>query len=377
VVHPQTLATSGAAARSPVASINTGTAFLVGQVTSGASSTPQLVNSPGQFKTLFGVRDTDKPALFDAVYDAFRAGLSRAYVVGVDDITASGALQAGLDAFGGNLDCGQVYVPDALSTADQVAVIAHAAANNRTAILQIADGTQTAVSTAADAIRSATINDDVAGAFGSWITVPGYVAGTTRTSPLAAFALGLIARTDGYYGNPGHAAAGLQQFQAGTIRDALGLTRTFTGGEWDTLHDTSRVNIAAQQTDGTYELYDFVSLSTDPAWEQLNYQRLRMGIVSNARALMRPFNFRSLGEPHIFDKVNDVITSYMQSLYDGGALFGGTPADAYTVDTTYGPGQVNTPDTVAAEKMRAAIRYVPAPHIGEIELVVTSEGIVA
>jgi hypothetical protein len=156
-----------------------------------------------------------------------------------------------------------------------------------------------------------------------------------------------------------------------------GLTRTFTGGEWDTLHDTSRVNIAAQQTDGTYELYDFVSLSTDPAWEQLNYQRLRMGIVSNARALMRPFNFRSLGEPHIFDKVNDVITSYMQSLYDGGALFGGTPADAYTVDTTYGPGQVNTPDTVAAEKMRAAIRYVPAPHIGEIELVVTSEGIVA
>jgi hypothetical protein len=68
---------------------------------------PKLITSPSQFVGVFGERDADHPALYDAVVDAFRAGLSRAWVVGVPDISSSDALTAALGSFTASLGPGR------------------------------------------------------------------------------------------------------------------------------------------------------------------------------------------------------------------------------------------------------------------------------
>jgi hypothetical protein len=380
VPHPGISITTGPASRPPGDSIDTGTAFLVGEVTSGPPSTPTLITSPSQFVGVFGERDADSPALYDAVVDAFRAGLSRAWVVGVPDISSSDALTAALGSFTASLGPGQVYAPDATTAAQQLAVIAAAAQYGRSAVIQLADGAASAQAAAAASLAASASNAEVASVWGTWVTVPGLTSGTTRVAPVAGLVLGRIAAVDEHYGDPGHAAAGTQGWGAGVLDQALATSRPYTdtvNGDLDTLHDAG-VNVAVQQSNGSIQIRDFVSLSDAPEWSQWNFQRLRMGIVANVQRRMEPFLFRTFdSRGHLLTEVSDSVSAYLQDLFDNDVLFGETAQEAYAVDTSYGPGQVNTPASVADGQLRAAVTYVPAPHVDAITITITAEAIAA
>ncbi len=117
-----------------------------------------------------------------------------------------------------------------------------AAARNRIALLDGADTAST--STLIDAAAAAGASDAArfAAFLGSWVTVPGLVAGTTRTVPPSAFAAGLMARADAA-GNPNQPAAGVH----GIARWALAPSRTFTDDQYDALNEAG-VNMARSCT---------------------------------------------------------------------------------------------------------------------------------
>lgn len=367
---PSVVSKSGAAARAPGASINTGTAFLIGRTATGTPLEPKLITSPGQHLDVFGVRDEDTAPLVDAVYDGFRTGLARAYVVPVEDETDAAEVTAALAALPGRLGPGQVYAPGAQSQAAQIAVAQHAAAHNRTAVVQLADGTSSAQAAAAVGLRTAIVSDEVVGAFGTWLEVPGYTAGTRRTAPLANFALGLMSRVDGRYGNSHHAAAGDQGWGAGLIRDALAVPRTYSETDRETLH-TAGVNIAFEQPSGGIELYDFVSLSEDEQWRQLDAHRARMGVVANHVAMLRPFLFCKLTN-ELKREIIDTLSADWLALYNAGVLYGDTADDAFEVTV---PDELNPPAAIAAGQLKVAESYVRASHLSYLENIITAEGI--
>lgn len=382
--HPGSSVLSGVGTSPPSTRVSTGTGFFVGEVTSGASASPQKVTSVGQYEEIFGAPDADSPLLYTSLDVAFRSGLAEAYVIGLSDVSGDAALEAAATGFPRSLGPGQLVVPDASELTDpadraaaQLSVISAAAAAGRTALVQLAPDTPANMVTAAGGLRTSSTTDEVAGLFGSWLSVPGLTPGAPpRTAPLAAATAGLIAATDARYGNAAHAPAGDQGLSIGNIGYALGLVGTApTDSQWDSL-DAAGVNLATVNESGAVQLYGFNSLSTDPRWTQLNYHRLRMQILAGGGALMRAFVFRLIdGRGHLFAEVNDALSGYLLNLFSADALWGATAAEAFTVDTSYGPGLVNSPTSVGAGELKAVVTYTPSPHAKNVYTTVISETI--
>lgn len=364
MAHPGQIITSGAGAPPSGQSLNTGRAFVVGEFASGTTTAAVKVVSIGQVEDAFGARSTTTdqgPYAYDALDLAFRTGLAEAYVVRSTDIDASGAVAAALGLFPASLGPGQVAAPGVTTTAAHLALTAHAAATNRTAILDASDANATTVAGLGTAARSGATNEEVAGLFAPWVTIPGQVSGT-RTVPPSGAVLGLVARSDQRTSSAGSAPAGPQDIGVGVIGYSLGVSRVYTDSEWSTL-DAAGVNLIIPNENGVAQLYGWNSLSTDEHWAQLNYHRLRMQIVAGSRGIMERFVFRSIdGQGHLFQEVNDALSGFLMQLFGARALFGASAADAFAVDTSYGAGKVNTPDTVSAGELRAAVEYVPSPH---------------
>lgn len=375
MTFPQVTVTSGTGGRPPGDSIDTGTAFVAGPVVSGPTLTATRVSSVSQFDALSGGVNATHPLLRATLDRAFRQGLETAYYVGIPDLTSATAVADALAAFPARLGCGQVYVPDATADADLALIAQHAAANNRTAVFQV-DGTWQQRVDGLARLRGLGTNPEVSAAFVSPLVVPDG-SGGRATSRLAADALGLIARADGIYGNAGNAAAGDQEGRGiGRIVDCYGVAETLTDGQWSTLYDGGG-NVAIATPTGDVELYGFRSLSPDPMWQQLTQHRLRMQIVSLGRALLGQYLFETIdGQGLLFERVKETLTNAIfMPLWNAGVLYGATPADAFTVDTSYGDGRVNTPATVAARRLRAAGRYVPSGFAEAVEFEINAEPI--
>jgi hypothetical protein len=376
MVHPNVTVSTGTGGRPPGASIDTGTAFIIGEAASGPYGTVQKITSLSQFVSLYGARDADSPGLYDTLDRAFQQGLEQAYVVASADEDAAGAVASGLALFNDNLGPGQVFATGSRTQADHVLIAQHAVAHNRLAVVQLAsNASAAAVATASTGLRAAVANPEVVAVFGSWLSTPDGVGGT-RTTPLAADALGLIARVDGRFGNSGHAAAGDQGFGAGRIVNALGTIYTRTDAEWDTLYDAG-VNIATVDPLGDVMLSSFTSLSTDAMWQQLTRHRLRMLIVSLGKAILNSYLFRVIdGEGHVFKEVEETLAgSIFLPLWQDGVLYGATPQDAFSVDCSFGDGRPNTSTTVAARQLNATGRYTPSPFAEQISFQITAEAI--
>lgn len=374
MAHPAVSVVPGVSSPPPSGRVDTGRAFLVGQVASGAG-TPTKVTSVQGFADVFGARVTAQPALYDAIEEAFICGLGEAYVMGVSDVTAPNAIANALAAIPASLGPGQVYAPDATTTAVQQAVINAAAAAGRIAVVQLSDATAAATVAAAGTLRAGVGAANSVPVFisATQLVVAGFNGGTNRTVGLAAAALGLIARTDSHFGNAAHPAAFHQGWGAGRIPNALGTVRSYTDSEWDALN-AAGVNIATLQADGHYELSDFVSLSADPQWRQLNWARLQMQIINGGGAILRPFLGQLIdGKQHLFQRVNDALAGYLLQLFADDALYGTDAAEAFTADTSYGPGAVNTRESVSAGQLKANVTYKPSPYAANVLATIVSE----
>lgn len=248
---------------------------------------------------------------------------------------------------------GQVSIPGATTTAAHTGVAAHAEANNRFAILDAADGSDSAgLVTIANDIRVAVTPARQARCFlvEGWHTIPGMTPGTTRVVPPSAIVSALMAARDATTGNPNDPAAGVNGIPSYT----LGLARA---GWSDTQRGTLNLagvnvfrNVAGQQ-----RLYGYRTLvdpnGTEAGWLNAANARLRMAIQFEADKAAEAFVFAPITKAKIAE-YQGVLTGTLLKFYGLGALYGGSPEEAFAVDTGT---TVNTPERMASRQLSAVV----------------------
>jgi hypothetical protein len=301
-----------------------------------------------QYLTITLGSSTNVPANVAAVSLAGGAD-DRANIVDAQWLTA-------LNTFTPDLGPGQVLVPGRTTTAGTQQLTAHAAANNRVALVDLADTATLATLQSGAAAAAANGNGQYAAAFTPWLVIPGITAGTVRTVPPSAAMAGLIARNDAL-SNPNTPAAG-EQGQFRTVINAS--QQNFTDANRQTLNN-SGVNVIRNMLGG-FRNYGYRSLAnpvTLPSWLDFGNVRYLMSLVSRCQAV---------GERYVFSQIDGTgntqadygadLASLCQADWAAGQIFGDVPETAFNVDT--GPS-VNTPTVIANNELRANVSVRPSP----------------
>lgn len=274
--------------------------------------------------------------------------------------------QAALAYFTRDLGPGQVSIPGNTTGGNRTALIAHARAYNRQALL---DGTDTATASTLITEGQGLQGDEYGALFAPWVYVPGAVPGFPRTVPPSAVIAGLMARSDSAH-SPNVPAAG----DNGVARYALGVDQSpWTDTELGNLNDAG-VNVI-RYLDGRVTLYGYRTLAkwqTDRSWLNLANQRLRLKITAEAEAVAKSFLFDEIdGRGRKIAEFGGALGGVLMAYYIDGSLYGATPDEAFSVDV--GP-DVNTSVTLAAGELRAVltVRMSPFAEVVRIEIVKVS-----
>lgn len=264
-----------------------------------------------------------------------------------------------LDLFTADLGSGQVSMPGRTTDASHAAVLAHAVAMNRVALLDGEDtGTVATLTATAAASRGLGGQEPrFGGLFAPWAIVPGELPGTTRTVPYSAVQAGLMARSDNAGNAPNTAAAG----DNGIARYAIGLSQDpWSDDDRETLNDAG-VNVA-RIVYGVVTTYGYRTLAnptTDPNWLFLGGSREVAYVLSKAQAIGETFMFETIdGRGRTIGRWNGALKAVLAEEYARDALYGETMEEAFLVDTG---AQVNTPETIAEGQLRAVLAMKVSP----------------
>jgi phage tail sheath protein FI len=374
----------------PTVPTDTGVGFLIGPnlATGGPPNPPNpgLLHSMTDFVNVYGDRQGQEVS-YDAADVFFREGGAALYMGSTtipagllatqksrgakSEATSEDApaqqvadpgIAAALAALTKDLGPGQVFIADPVLAADvanQSAILAHAAATNRVALLSTTDGDATTLTAAATALHS-DANAQYGALFAPSAIVPGVTPGTTRTVPWAAVAAGIMARNDAS-NNPNVPSAG----DLGISLYAMGLFAP-SPGYTDT--DFSNLNGAgcnmARVIYGVIETYGYRSI-VDPTsqlfvtWGQFGNVRLNMAITAQAEAIGESYVFTQLdGRGVTIGDFGSELSSMLTDFYTAGALYGDTAQDAFSVNV--GPN-VNTPTTITNGELHAILEVCMAP----------------
>ena len=286
---------------------------------------------------------------------------------GTDPTTpATGAaLVTALAAIPATLGPGQVLAPGRSANADQAAVLAHAAATNRYALLDGALSANVQSLQSAAALLRGSVQDRYGMLWGPWAVIPGVAPGTTRMVPWSAVQAGLIARND-LAGNPNQAAAG----PWGQTQWVIGLAQAFTTADMQAALYSGVCT--ARSVYGTIEAYAFRSLS-DPAgpnqaWVQANHGRLAMAIVAEGEATGEAFVFSQIdGRGLDIAAFGGALAGDLIRFYNAGALYGDDPTEAFVVNVG---SSVNTIAKLADGILSAVVSVRMSPHAELVQITI-------
>jgi phage tail sheath protein FI len=277
---------------------------------------------------------------------------------GADDIAGivEATWTAALTDFTRDLGPGQVSAPGRTTGQAHLDLQAHAAANNRTAILDPPDTiTEATLLSMVDAANGT--NGRWSGVWGPWLRVPGVVPNTSRTVPPSALIAGKIAASDALSGSPNKPAAGSQR----------GVAKYVTGLTQPAFADSVRENLNTQGFNaiitkyGLIEIYGWRSLAdyqNEAAWNNFGNSRLVMQIAGLADQIGETFIFEEIdGQGRTINAFGAALVGMLMPYYDLGSLYGTSPDQAFVVDV--GPS-VNTPTTIANKELRAKIAIRPS-----------------
>lgn len=284
---------------------------------------------------------------------------------GTDDRTnvADAHWRTALALFTRDLGPGQVSQVGRTTAQAYTDTLAHAALNNRFALLDAPDTATIATITAlAAGVRSGNPTNARFGAlFGPWVTINGLVPGTTRIVPPSCVVAGLISANDASGNSPNAPSAGQVN---GTLRTAIGLSQpTYDNGSGpDITRDAMYalgVNLLIARY-GSYEVFGWRTLvdpnGADQDWLNAGNARLGMWIVAQALRIAEGYILSELdGRGRTFKALEGDLRGVLMDLYASGSLYdggSGKPEDAFAVDA--GP-QVNTAQTIANRELHAAI----------------------
>lgn len=330
------------------------------------------VTDIASFETKVGTRTAGNTALWDAMDLYFREGGKRALIAKAATDSATDCLLA-LGNFPKTLGAGQV-MPAGFVAADPnalipIAIAGHCQSNNRVGLIPMLDSTIVGDITTWSAKIKAVDPDGFVAIFGPYVNVPapkGVVGGAARTLPITPVIAGLIARVD-QLGNPNQAAAG----RSLPFQYVTSLKTYFTDTDRETLLNAG-VNTAAEVF-GVLENYGFqttVVFNVDSPYWQFNCSRTRMALVAQAALIGETYMFRPIdGRGLVTNSLRASLEAMLLGYYQGNALFGETPSDAFYVDT--GPS-VNTITTIAAGKLRAVASVCLSLHAKSIEIELVS-----
>jgi len=317
------------------------------------------VNSYSQYLACTLGTSVNPPALIAAV----------ALTGGNDDrgnVTDAQWLNA-LNTFVPALGPGQVLAPGRTSTAGTQQLANHAAANNRVALIDLVDTATQATLQSGAAAAAASGYGQYAASFAPWIQVPGATAGTFRIVPPSCAIAGLIARNDVLH-NPDYPAAG----EAGVLNSAIGLSQVaWTDLVRQTLN-SSGVNVIRNMLGG-YRNYGYRSLANpvgNPSWLDFSNVRYLMGLGARCQAVGETFMFVPIdGAGSVFSDYAAALAALCQADWSTGQIYGGTPEEAFNVDT--GPS-VNTPTTIADNQLRAVVAVRPSPFAELVTILIVN-----
>lgn len=280
--------------------------------------------------------------------------------------TADSDWQLALDRIPGTLGAGQICAPGRTTTAGQLQVLDHAQKTNRFALLDGQDtSSDSTLVTQASSLYGAPNNGRRYGQLcAPWDVIPGLTTGTTRTVPPCARLAAQYARVDAL-GNPNQAAAG----KYGKARFVQDLSQP----KWTDVQrlnlNNNGVTVSRRRFAGaimTYGLRTLADQQQDAQWSQAPNVRCVMAYVAQAKVI---------GDSHEFDQIDGQgrelaafkghLTGPALQLQGVGALYGNTPAEAFSVDT--GPG-LNPVGDLAQGIMKAAVKLKTSPNAEQVQI---------
>jgi hypothetical protein len=283
----------------------------------------------------------------------------------------SNVTDATLDAdlarlFPPTLGVGQLLVPGVTTVAAHISMLNHCFLNNRFALMDGPDSSDSTVATTAVQALQVAINViDIAETYGMmlapWRIVPGATQSSSRVVPPSAIVAGLIAQSDSG-GNPNLPAAGSGGIDAYSISSSQ---PEWTDAQRQQLNDGGVV-VFHQIADGTQRLYGWrtcaITDGTDDrsaSWVSAGAARLRMQITADLSQIAESFLFSQIDvQGKLMAAFNGAIVGVLQNYWATSALYGATPSEAFSVDT--GP-TVNTPDSISQYRLNANIGVKISP----------------
>lgn len=272
-----------------------------------------------------------------------------------------------------DLGPGQIAMPGRTTTSSHAALLTHAVANNRIALLDLADSSSASTLAAAAANDRAASGAEHGATFAAWALIPGIVdtGGVQRTVPYSAIAAGIMARNDKAGIDPNVPSAGIVN---GVAQYAIGLTHTYSDADRDTLN-AAGVNVAISKN-GAIVTYGYRTLAdpdADIEHAPLSNARLEMLITAEGEAILESFVFAQIdGQGFTLSDVNAELRAMLDLHYKAGALYGATAADAYQVITD---APVNTPATAAAFELNAQLLSRYSKYGEHVNLFLTRKSI--
>jgi phage tail sheath protein FI len=249
------------------------------------------------------------------------------YVGDVSDRTGFGGLEA-LE------DVTMLVVPDLMSAyqrgaldaeqvkAIQLGMIAHCELmSDRVAIVDAPPGLN------AQQIREwrmdfAGYDSKYAALYWPWIKVLDPATGKPTMMPPSGAVAGIWARNDDTRGV--HKAPANE-----VVRGAIALELNITKGEHDTLNPVG-VNCIRSFPGQGIRIWGARTLSSDPEWRYLNVRRL-FNFVEKSILLGTNWVVFEPNDPALWDRVRRTIAMFLRRVWQSGALFGRTPAEAFFV----------------------------------------------
>lgn len=288
------------------------------------------INGNSEFSLYVTASATDSDYLaynvdIQETLQSFASGTNGAALPTVADL--SDGLAEFSDFYGG----GAVSAPGYESLAMHQALIAHANAFNRFAILSAtdADGSVSAAGAASTALSAAaTENMEHAAMFYPWVTIP--YGNTTLPVPPEGYVAGVRSRVHTTVGQwqPYAGSASSAQFVNGVVT-ALGRTQNND-------LDSKRVN-AVRVINNTVRIYGARSLSTDvDNFRYASIQETLNRIVLESQSVLEELVFSPIdGRRAIYSRIKAALIGVMEPLRVADALFPGTDASGQPTDSGY------------------------------------------
>lgn len=268
---------------------------------------------------------------------------------------------------------GQISQPGRTTSQAYIDTLAHAATNNRFALLDAPNSTTAATVTgAATALRGT--NDTYGLMVARWPNIPGILPAIPREVPPSSAVAAFIARSDAVGNSPNKPAAGVQ---GGKSNRAISLAQppyenAGKQGPEVTRDEMYSKGINLFMIDGTtVELYGWRTL-TDPNgalqdWVNAGNARLRMAIVAKAGIIAKQFVLDEVdGLGQTIAEFNGELKAMLTEYFNKG-LYGKTTEEALKVNT--GP-TVNTAATLANQELRAEIGLRMAPDAEMVQILI-------